>query len=98
MGPINILVVDDDPDIRNAIEIFLKSEGYGVWKAEDGREALRIVSETEVHRGRPFGESPMRQLNMERYRKLRRSQSQLFRTDLTSFYIPLTLIWIQHNL
>jgi len=35
-----VLVVDDDPDIREAIRQTLESEGYGVVTAADGREAL----------------------------------------------------------
>ena len=32
----NILVVDDDKEIANAIEIYLKREGYCILKAYDG--------------------------------------------------------------
>lgn len=45
----NILVVDDDKEIRDAIEIYLSSEGYNIFKAEDGIEALEAVSEKEIH-------------------------------------------------
>ena len=30
MGKINVLVVDDDQEIRDGIEIYLKNEGYDV--------------------------------------------------------------------
>jgi DNA-binding response OmpR family regulator len=40
---IKVLVCDDDKDIVNAIEVYLKTEGYDVFKAYDGIEALDIV-------------------------------------------------------
>ena len=43
----NILVVDDDKEIVNAIEIYLTKEGYNVLKAYNGMEALKIVKENE---------------------------------------------------
>lgn len=45
----NILVCDDDKEIVNAIEIYLKNEGYDVFKAYDGMEALDIVGKCEIH-------------------------------------------------
>lgn len=47
----NILVVDDDKEIVNAIEIYLSKEGYNVIKAYNGMEALKIVEkgEEEIH-------------------------------------------------
>ena len=46
----NILVVDDDKEIVNAIEIYLTKEGYNVLKAYDGMEALKIVKEhDDIH-------------------------------------------------
>ncbi|MEC0128576.1 response regulator transcription factor [Paenibacillus pabuli] len=49
MAEYRVLVVDDDPDIRNAIEIYLRLEGISVSKAADGQEAIRKVREEEVH-------------------------------------------------
>ncbi len=46
-----ILVVDDDGDIRLALEMLLQYEGYEVWTARDGREALARV-EAEAKQGR----------------------------------------------
>lgn len=40
----NILVCDDDKEIVEAISIYLEQEGYTVWKAYDGLEALDIVN------------------------------------------------------
>ncbi len=45
----NILIVDDDRQIVDSIGIFLKAEGYGVYKAYDGIEALGLLGEQEIH-------------------------------------------------
>ena len=45
----NILVCDDDKEIVGAIEIYLKNEGYHVYKAYDGLEALDVVEKEEIH-------------------------------------------------
>ncbi len=42
-----ILVVDDDGDIRTALEMLLQYEGYEVLTARDGREALRRLEREE---------------------------------------------------
>ena len=45
----NILVVEDDKEIRDGIEIFLKSQGYHVYKAADGVEGLQVIEKEEIH-------------------------------------------------
>ncbi|TCT14889.1 DNA-binding response OmpR family regulator [Natranaerovirga pectinivora] len=45
----NILVVDDEKEITDAIEIYLKNQNYNVFKAYDGREALEIFDKEEIH-------------------------------------------------
>ena len=45
----NILVVDDDKEIVESIEIFLKNEGYNVYKAYNGMEALDVLVNNDVH-------------------------------------------------
>ena len=45
----NILVCDDDREIVNAIEIYLSNEGYTIFKAYDGLEALNVVEKEELH-------------------------------------------------
>lgn len=45
----NILVCDDDKAIVEAIEIYLMQEGYQVYKAYDGAEAVRILETEEIH-------------------------------------------------
>ena len=42
-----ILIVDDEKEIRDLIEIYLKSEGYETLKAADGVEALNILNKEE---------------------------------------------------
>ncbi|KHF41729.1 response regulator transcription factor [Halalkalibacter okhensis] len=44
-----VLVVDDELEIRDAIEIYLKNEGITVIKAKDGIEALEILNEQAIH-------------------------------------------------
>ena len=44
-----ILVCDDDREIVDAIEIYLKQEGYQVVKAYDGIEALELLQSKEIH-------------------------------------------------
>ena len=45
----NVLVVDDEKEIRDAIEIYLRGENLNVLKAEDGLKALDILEEEKVH-------------------------------------------------
>ncbi|MHC1719754.1 MAG: response regulator transcription factor [Clostridiaceae bacterium] len=45
----NILVCDDDKEILEAIEIYLKNEKYVVYKAFDGLKALDIVQKETIH-------------------------------------------------
>ena len=44
-----ILICDDEPDIVNALKIYLESAGYETESAGNGEEALRILSEKEIH-------------------------------------------------
>ncbi|WP_125153281.1 response regulator transcription factor [Clostridium rectalis] len=41
----NILVVDDDKDIRELIAIYLKAENFNVDKASNGEDALNLIKE-----------------------------------------------------
>ena len=45
----NILVVDDEKEIRDAIEIYLRGEGLKVIQASDGIEALEILESRQIH-------------------------------------------------
>lgn len=44
-----VLIVDDEKEISDLIEIYLKNDGYNVLKAYNGLEALKILEENEVH-------------------------------------------------
>ena len=45
----NILICDDQPDIVNALKIYLKPEGYGLFEAFDGQQALELVQRESIH-------------------------------------------------
>ena len=45
----HILICDDEKDIVSAIEIYLKAEGYKIFKAYTGKEALTIIRQEEIH-------------------------------------------------
>jgi DNA-binding response OmpR family regulator len=49
MATYKVLVVDDDKEIRDAIEIYLKNEGITVVKAKDGIEAIEVLNEQTIH-------------------------------------------------
>lgn len=42
------MVVDDDPDIRELIRVYLAGEGLGVIEARNGQEALKLIESTRV--------------------------------------------------
>lgn len=41
--PIDVMVVDDDPDVRETFEEALVDEGYSVVAAANGRDALELL-------------------------------------------------------
>lgn len=45
----SILVVEDDREIRQGIEIYLRNQGYQVYQAANGREGLEVVKSRELH-------------------------------------------------
>ena len=45
----NILVCDDEKDIVSALRIYLTAEGYQVYEAFNGKEALEVLSRQEIH-------------------------------------------------
>ena len=45
----NILICDDERDIVSALKIYLSGEGYNLFEAYDGREALEIVRKNDIH-------------------------------------------------
>ena len=45
----NILVCDDDREIVDAIEIYLSQDGYRIFKAYDGVQAIELMKKEEIH-------------------------------------------------
>ena len=45
----NILICDDQPDIVNALKIYLTPEGYKLFTAGNGQEALETVEKEDIH-------------------------------------------------
>ena len=45
----NVLICDDQPDIVNALKIYLTPEGYNLFEAYTGREAVDIVKNHNIH-------------------------------------------------
>ena len=45
----NILICDDQPDIVNALKIYLSPEGYHLYTATNGLEAIQAVRDHEIH-------------------------------------------------
>lgn len=45
----NILICDDQPDIVNALKIYLTPEGYTLYEAFTGKEAVDIVKDNDIH-------------------------------------------------
>ncbi|MGX4588370.1 response regulator transcription factor [Paenibacillus chitinolyticus] len=43
----SVLIIDDEPEIRDIVQIFLKNEGYEVMEAEDGAAGLELLRKTE---------------------------------------------------
>ena len=49
MEQIAILVVDDEKEIADLVEIYLVSDGYKVFKANNAKEGLEILEKEEIH-------------------------------------------------
>ncbi len=45
----NILICDDEKDIRNALRIYLSSEGYKIFEAANGCEAIEKAAREDIH-------------------------------------------------
>ncbi len=45
----SILVVEDDREIRQGIEIYLRNQGYQVFQAANGQEGLEVIKSRELH-------------------------------------------------
>lgn len=44
----NILIVDDEKEIADLIEVYLKNDGYTVYKFYNGMDALKCIGETDL--------------------------------------------------
>lgn len=45
----NILICDDDADIRAALRLYLAPEGYGIFEAANGAQALELLKQKTIH-------------------------------------------------
>lgn len=45
---VNILVIDDEKEIADLIEVYLKNDGYTVYKSYNGIDALKYIEETDI--------------------------------------------------
>ena len=45
----NVLICDDQPDIVNALKIYLSAEGYRVFTASTGAQAVEVVQKENIH-------------------------------------------------
>lgn len=45
----NILICDDDVDILNALKIYLTNDDYTIFEAFNGKEALEVISNNDIH-------------------------------------------------
>jgi DNA-binding response OmpR family regulator len=49
MNLYNVLIVEDEKEICDGIEIYLKNQGYKVFKANDGKEGLEVIEKEAIH-------------------------------------------------
>ena len=49
MAETNILIVDDEQEIADLVEIYLVSDGYSVFKANNAQEGLDILEREDIH-------------------------------------------------
>ena len=45
----NILICDDQPDIVSALKIYLTPEGYRLFEASNGADAVALVEKEDIH-------------------------------------------------
>ena len=45
----NILICDDEKDIVSALKIYLASENYNIFEANNGKEALDVIECNDIH-------------------------------------------------
>ena len=45
----NILICDDERDIVSALKIYLSNDDYELYETYDGKEALNVINNNEIH-------------------------------------------------
>ena len=45
----NILIFDDERDLLSALKIYLSNDEYDLFEAYNGREALHVIENNEIH-------------------------------------------------
>lgn len=45
----NILICDDERDIVSALKIYLRDDNYTLFEAYDGRQALEVIENNDIH-------------------------------------------------
>ncbi len=45
----NILIIDDERDIRTLLSRIIKLEGYEVYEAENGKKGLKVLEQEKIH-------------------------------------------------
>ena len=45
----NILICDDEKDIVSALKIYLSGNDYNLYEAYNGREAIKLIGENDIH-------------------------------------------------
>lgn len=84
----NILVVDDSPSTRQAVSLMLNRNGYTVFSAVDGIDALRKVGEEKV-------DLVITEINLPNLDGL--ALAREIRRDRKSGHIPVVVFTIENN-
>ncbi len=53
LNGLNILIVEDDPDSREVLQLFLEQSGADILSAESALEAMTLLSEAKLNGGLP---------------------------------------------
>lgn len=48
MKKVNLLIVDDEPELRNALTQYFELEDYNCFTAENGAEAIKIIKQRPI--------------------------------------------------
>ncbi|CAM3743079.1 response regulator transcription factor [Mesobacillus zeae] len=48
MSPINVLIIDDEEDMRHLIQMYLENSGFGCYQAGSGAEAYKLLGEKNI--------------------------------------------------